>query len=104
MTCTRRSYLCFFVLKLRRPPRSTRPGTLVPYTTLFRSTEPLPDDHPLRRMPNVILTPHLGYTVKELFQVFYEDTVENVEAFLEGAPIRLVDPTVVPRVRGTPAR
>src|SRR3546814_11048785 len=43
------------------------------------ATEPLPDDHPLRRMPNVILTPHLGYTVKELFQVFYEDTVENVE-------------------------
>jgi D-3-phosphoglycerate dehydrogenase len=60
--------------------------------------EPLPDDHPLRRLPNVVLTPHLGYTVKELFQVFYEDTVENVEAFLDGNPIRLVDPAVIPRL------
>jgi D-3-phosphoglycerate dehydrogenase len=54
--------------------------------------EPLPDDHPLRKLGNVVLTPHLGYTVEELFRVFYEDTVENVTAYLDGAPIRLVEP------------
>src|SRR3546814_18231387 len=30
-------YYSFFFLMLRRPPRSTRTDTLVPYTTLFRS-------------------------------------------------------------------
>lgn len=52
--------------------------------------EPLPDSDPLRRLDNVVLTPHLGYTVRELLQPFYEDTVENVLAFLDDAPIRSV--------------
>jgi phosphoglycerate dehydrogenase-like enzyme len=50
--------------------------------------EPLPEEDELRRLPNAILTPHLGYTVKELLQVFYRDTVENVLVYLDGAPIR----------------
>ena len=54
--------------------------------------EPLPDDDALRRLDNVILTPHLGYTVRELLQVFYEDTVENVLGFLNGAPVRTLAP------------
>lgn len=54
--------------------------------------EPMPDDDPFRVLPNVVMTPHLGFTVEELFRVFYEDTVENVAAFLDGAPIRLVNP------------
>src|SRR3546814_10795799 len=37
---------CFFFLMIRRPPRSTRTDTLFPYTTLFRSTEPLGEDQP----------------------------------------------------------
>jgi phosphoglycerate dehydrogenase-like enzyme len=53
-------------------------------------TEPLPDDHPFRMLDNAVLTPHLGYTVRELLQPFYEDTVEDVLAFLDGAPIRVV--------------
>jgi len=52
--------------------------------------EPLPDDDPLRRIPNVLLTPHLGYTVKETFQGFYEATVENIIAFFDGSPIRVL--------------
>src|SRR3546814_1970066 len=35
---------------IRRPPRSTRTDTLFPYTTLFRSTRPVPQDHPLERL------------------------------------------------------
>lgn len=54
--------------------------------------EPLPDDHPLRRLPNTILTPHLGYNVEEFFQVTFEDVVENILAYLDGEPIRVFDP------------
>ena len=51
--------------------------------------EPLPADHPLRRLPNALLTPHLGYTVRETLENFYGQTVENLDAWLNGAPIRL---------------
>ncbi len=54
--------------------------------------EPLPADHPLRRAPNVILTPHLGYSTAAAFQQFYGESLENVEAFLAGTPIRMVNP------------
>lgn len=53
--------------------------------------EPLPTDHPLRHAKNAMLTPHLGYTVEETIGLFYRDTVENIEAWLEGRLIRLVD-------------
>jgi phosphoglycerate dehydrogenase-like enzyme len=54
--------------------------------------EPLPADHPLRHAPNVILTPHLGYSTAAAFQQFYGESLENVEAFLAGRPIRMVNP------------
>jgi phosphoglycerate dehydrogenase-like enzyme len=53
--------------------------------------EPLPADHPLRTLPNVVLTPHLGYVTRELYEVFYRDAVEDVHAFLRGAPVRLLN-------------
>ncbi len=53
--------------------------------------EPLPADHPLRDLPNVVLTPHLGYGTIETFRSFYRQSVENVLAYLDGAPIRLLD-------------
>ncbi len=54
--------------------------------------EPLPTDHPLRMAPNVILTPHLGYSTAAVFQQFYGESLENVQAFLAGSPIRMVNP------------
>lgn len=54
--------------------------------------EPLPDDHPLRGLPNVVLTPHLGFGVTEFYENAYGDTVENIEAFLAGKPIRILTP------------
>lgn len=55
-------------------------------------TEPLPADHPLRRLDNVVLTPHLGYVTEETYRIFYGDTVENIAAWLAGAPIRMLNP------------
>lgn len=53
--------------------------------------EPLPPDHPVRSLPNTVLTPHVGYLTGDLFSVFYGETVENVVAWLDGAPIRLLN-------------
>ena len=50
--------------------------------------EPLPADHPLRRMENVTLSPHLGYVHEDNYRIFYGDTVENVAAWLSGNPVR----------------
>ncbi len=52
--------------------------------------EPLRADHPIRRLPNVVITPHLGYVVEDSLRAFYEDTVENVAAWLAGKAIRVV--------------
>jgi phosphoglycerate dehydrogenase-like enzyme len=54
--------------------------------------EPLPSDHPLRLLPNVTLSPHLGYVTRETLSAFYADTVEAVVAWLDGTPIRIANP------------
>lgn len=54
--------------------------------------EPLPADHPLRSLPDTVLTPHLGYGSQEVYRVFYGDSIENVLAFLDGRPIRVLNP------------
>jgi phosphoglycerate dehydrogenase-like enzyme len=53
--------------------------------------EPLPADHPVRKLDNVLLTPHLGYVTEENYRVFFGETVENIAAFLKGAPIRVLN-------------
>lgn len=52
--------------------------------------EPLPVDHPLRRAPNTVLTPHLGYVTEKNYRAFFADMVEDIRAFLDGKPVRLV--------------
>ncbi len=54
--------------------------------------EPLPADHPLRSLPNVVLTPHLGYVVRDVFEHYYRDIVEDIGAYLDGEPIRMLNP------------
>ena len=52
--------------------------------------EPLPADHPFTKAPNVVLTPHLGYSVAEVYREFYAQCIENALAFLDGKPIRVL--------------
>ena len=57
--------------------------------------EPLPANHPLRSAPNTVLTPHLGYGVQETWTEFYRQSVENAIAFLDGKPVRVMNPEVL---------
>jgi phosphoglycerate dehydrogenase-like enzyme len=54
--------------------------------------EPLPLDHPFRRLPNVLASPHLGYVTQEAYRAWHGEAVEAVEAFLAGAPLRVLSP------------
>jgi phosphoglycerate dehydrogenase-like enzyme len=52
--------------------------------------EPLPDEHPLRKLDNVVLTPHLGYVTVENYRKAYGEAVEDIRAFLASHPIRTI--------------
>lgn len=54
--------------------------------------EPLPLDHPFRQLANTVITPHLGYVTEETYRIFYEQALEDVQAYLRGAPIRVMRP------------
>ncbi|MDT9691044.1 D-2-hydroxyacid dehydrogenase family protein [Streptomyces sp. P9(2023)] len=52
------------------------------------TTEPLPADDPQRTLPNVLALPHLGYVTRGNYGRYFGQAVENIEAFLAGAPVR----------------
>jgi phosphoglycerate dehydrogenase-like enzyme len=52
--------------------------------------EPLPVDHPFRRMDNVVITPHLGYVSEQNYRQYFPDIVEDIRAFIAGAPVRVI--------------
>jgi len=66
-------------------------GKLIAGLDVF-AQEPLPADHPLRSLTNTVLTPHLGYGAKEVYAQFYRESIENVLAFMEGSPARVLNP------------
>jgi D-3-phosphoglycerate dehydrogenase len=54
--------------------------------------EPLPLDHPFRKLDNIVITPHLGYVTAENYKRFYGQMVEDIRAWLDGKPVRLIAP------------
>ncbi|HMK69444.1 MAG TPA: D-2-hydroxyacid dehydrogenase family protein [Xanthobacteraceae bacterium] len=52
--------------------------------------EPLPVDHPLRKLDNVVLTPHLGYVVEQNYRAFFAGMVDDIRACLDGQPVRVL--------------
>jgi len=54
-------------------------------------TEPLPIDHPLRKMDNVVLTPHLGYVSVQNYRAYFAGVVDDIRAFIEAKPVRVID-------------
>jgi phosphoglycerate dehydrogenase-like enzyme len=52
--------------------------------------EPLPLDHPLRKMDNVVLTPHLGYVSEQNYKNYFAGVVEDIRGFLDGKPVRVM--------------
>jgi phosphoglycerate dehydrogenase-like enzyme len=68
---------------------AVRAGRIIAALDVYDS-EPLPPDHPMRGLPGTVLTPHLGYATSEVIGAFYREGIENVLAFLDGTPIRVL--------------
>ena len=68
---------------------AAREGRIVAALDVFEG-EPLPAGHPLLECPNTVLTPHLGYSVVKVYRVFFAQCIENVLAYLDGTPIRVL--------------
>ena len=54
--------------------------------------EPIPLEHPLLKAPNTVLSPHIGYVTREVYQAWYEAAVEGIRAYAAGAPLRILQP------------
>ena len=67
-----------------------RNGTIAGAGLDVYDTEPLPRGHPLRSLDNAVLTPHLGYVTADTFAVMYPQTLECVQAWLAGNPVRVI--------------
>jgi phosphoglycerate dehydrogenase-like enzyme len=52
--------------------------------------EPLPLDHPYRKMDNVVITPHLGYVSEQNYRRYFADAVDDIHGFLDGKPVRVL--------------
>jgi phosphoglycerate dehydrogenase-like enzyme len=68
--------------------RALREGWIAGAALDVYDTEPLPADHELRRVGKVLLTPHIGYVTQDTYTNFFAGVLEDIQAFLDGAPIR----------------
>ncbi|MBC7780452.1 MAG: D-2-hydroxyacid dehydrogenase family protein [Proteobacteria bacterium] len=75
--------------------RAGRPGYAA--VDVFE-VEPVPVDHPLLKMPNVVCTPHYGWATHETYEQYFGEAFDNVVAYAAGQPLDLVNP----EVRDTP--
>ncbi|MFD8570309.1 D-2-hydroxyacid dehydrogenase family protein [Streptomyces sp. NPDC057694] len=71
--------------------RALREGWIAGAGSDVFETEPLPLDHPLRTAPNFLGLPHLGYVTRRNYEGYFRGAVEDIEAYLSGAPVRTLD-------------
>lgn len=64
--------------------------------------EPLPGDHPLLRLDNTLICPHLGYVTDDSYRAMYAGAVEDIRAFASGEPVRVINAEALaaPQFRG----
>jgi phosphoglycerate dehydrogenase-like enzyme len=67
-----------------------RAGTIAGAAIDVYDEEPLPLDHPFRKLDNIVITPHLGYVTAENYKRFYGQMVEDIRAWLDGKPMRVI--------------
>ncbi|MGD0062369.1 MAG: D-2-hydroxyacid dehydrogenase family protein [Streptosporangiaceae bacterium] len=67
-----------------------RSGSIAGAALDVYDVEPLPLSDPLRTAPRVVLTPHLGYVTDDAYRVFYGEAAEDIVAFAQGAPVRVL--------------
>ena len=60
--------------------------------------EPLPIDHPFRKLSKTVVTPHLGHVTQETYRTFFKDAIDDINSWLSGKPQRLLNPNVTQRV------
>jgi phosphoglycerate dehydrogenase-like enzyme len=72
--------------------RALQDGTIAGAGLDVFDEEPLPRDHPFRRLPNIVITPHLGYVTEETYRIFYGLALEDIKAYLGGTPLRVLRP------------
>ena len=77
-------------------------GTIAGAALDTYDVEPLPPEHPFLRLPNLVLSPHLGYVIQENYRVYFTGVLESIQAFSKGAPVRVLNPEVLesPQLRG----
>jgi phosphoglycerate dehydrogenase-like enzyme len=71
---------------------AVRKGTIAGAGLDVYDEEPLPLDHPLRNLPNTVITPHLGYVTEEGYKIFYGHALEDVKGWLAGQAVRVLKP------------
>jgi D-3-phosphoglycerate dehydrogenase len=61
------------------------------------SSEPLPLDAPILKIPTVLATPHLGYVEQDSYELYFRTAFENVVNFANGSPTNILNPEALTR-------